>query len=133
MQKSCTVADYMSASLVTFTPDTPVLDAISQLIAHHISGAPVIDERGNLVGMLSELDCLKVAVHSGYYGDAGGRVAEFMSTNVQTINVNMSIVDLAQMFLNSSYRRYPVMADDHMVGLISRHDVLRALEFLARH
>ena len=66
MPKSCNASDYMSDSLVTFTPDTPVLDAISQLIAHRISGAPVIDERGNLVGMLSDLDCLKVAVQSGY-------------------------------------------------------------------
>ena len=132
MPKSCNASDYMSDSLVTFTPDTPVLDAISQLIAHRISGAPVIDERGNLVGMLSDLDCLKVAVQSGYYGDEGGRVAEFMSNDVDTIDVDIGIVDLAQMFLMSSYRRYPVMKNGQMVGLISRHDVLRALEDLSR-
>ncbi len=133
MPKSCNVSDYMSASLVTFTPDMPVLDAISQLIAQHISGAPVIDERGNLVGMITELDCLKVAVQSGYYGDAGGRVAEFMSTDVKTIDADIGIVDLAQMFLHSSFRRYPVMVDNQMVGIISRHDVLRALEYLTTH
>jgi CBS domain-containing protein len=123
----------MTSSLVTFTPGTPVLDAISQLIAHNISGAPVVDDRGNLVGMITELDCLKVAVQSGYYSDAGGRVEEFMSTDVKTIDVNTGIVDLAQMFLHSAFRRYPVIADNRMVGIISRHDVLRALEDLSKH
>ncbi|NNF15977.1 MAG: CBS domain-containing protein [Gammaproteobacteria bacterium] len=132
MPKSCNASDYMCASLITFSPDMPVLDAINQLIVHSISGAPVVDDRGNLVGMLSELDCLKVALQSGYYGDAGGRVSEYMSTDVKTIDESTSIVDLAQMFMRSSYRRYPVMANDHMVGQISRHDVLRALEDLAK-
>ncbi len=132
MPKSCKVADYMSASLITFTPDMPVLDAISQLIEHGISGAPVIDDLGNLAGMITELDCLKIAVQSGYYGDQGGRVSEYMSRDVQTINIETGIVELAQMFLNSSFRRYPVMQNDQMVGIVSRHDVLRALEDLSR-
>ena len=55
-----------------------------------------------------------------------------MSNDVDTIDVDIGIVDLAQMFLMSSYRRYPVMKNGQMVGLISRHDVLRALEDLSR-
>ena len=132
MHKPSNVSDYMSVSLVTFTPDTPVLDAVSQLVAHRFSGAPVIDDLGNLVGMITEMDCLRVAVQSGYYGDQGGRVAEFMSTHVETVDADMSIVDLAQTFLHSSYRRYPVMQNDQIVGLISRHDVMRALQDLSR-
>lgn len=131
MPKSCNVADYMNSNLVTFTPDMPVLDAISQLIAHGISGAPVVDDLGNLVGMLTELDCLKIAVQSGYYGEQGGKVAEFMSTSVQTIDMDTGIVELAQLFLNSRFRRYPVIQNDRMVGIVSRHDVLRALEDLS--
>ena len=132
MPKSCTAGDYMSAALVTFTPDMAVLDAIHHLVTHRISGAPVVDERGNLVGILSEQDCLRVALHSGYHGEVGGRVSEYMARNVETVDADLSILDLAQMFLNSSYRRYPVMHDNRLVGQISRHDVLRALEDLAR-
>lgn len=132
MPKSCTAADYMSATLVTFEPEMDVLDAIHLLVSKRISGAPVIDERGNVVGMLSEQDCLKVALQSGYYGDAGGRVADFMAGTVKSVDAATSIVDLAQIFLNSSFRRFPVMDDNRLVGQISRHDVLRALEDLAR-
>ncbi len=132
MPKSCTAADYMAANLVTFTPDMPVLDAIHQLLEKRISGAAVVDEHGELVGMLSEKDCIKIALSSGYHGDVGGRVAEYMANDVETIDAGMSIIDLAQKFLRSHYRRFPVMDDNRMIGQISRRDVLRALEELAR-
>ena len=64
MPKPVTVRDYMSATLVTFTPDTDILAAINQLIAKRISGAPVVDRQGNLVGVLSEKDCLQAALQA---------------------------------------------------------------------
>lgn len=131
MPKSCTAADYMAASLVTFTPDTPVLDAIHKLLEKRISGAPVLDAHGNLVGMLSEQDCLKIALNAGYHGELGGRVSEYMVGDVETIDGGMNIVDLAQKFLSSRYRRFPVMDGNRLIGQISRRDVLRALEHLA--
>ena len=125
--KSAHVKDYMSGRLVTFGPDTDVLDAIHQLLQHGIAGAPVVDDHGNIVGMLSELDCLKVALTAGYHGEMGGPVAEFMSTDAVTVDAEMGIIDLAQQFLDSGFRRYPVVIDNRLVGQISRHDVLRAL------
>ena len=131
MSNSITVREYMTANLVTFTPDMEILRAISALVEKRISGATVVDERGNVVGMLSEQDCMKVALHAGYYGDHGGRVSEFMSTEVKTIDVDTSILELAELFLKSPYRRYPVMDDNRLVGQISRRDVLRAMEQLS--
>ena len=130
MPISAKVRDYMAASLVTFTPDTEIMDAIDALVRNRISGAPVVDEHGNLVGVLSEQDCMKVALHAGYYGDPGGRVAEFMSTEVRTVDADTSIVELARAFLSTPYRRYPVLENERLVGQISRRDVLRALERL---
>ena len=130
--KSCIVKDYMTKTLVTFKQDTNILDAIHTLVEHRIAGAPVVDDAGNLVGMLSELDCLKVALQAGYYGDYGGPVADFMSNDVMTVNAEMSIVDLAERFLDSRYRRFPVTDRNRLVGQISRRDVLRALEVLAK-
>ena len=129
--KSCLVRDYMAGSLVTFKPDVDVLDAIHELVKHRIAGAPVVDDRGELIGMLSELDCLKVALNAGYYGDWGGPVVEYMSADVETVDADMNIVDLAQKFLDSRYRRFPVLQGNRLVGQISRRDVLRALGELA--
>ena len=129
--KSCRVRDYMAGSLVTFKPDTDVLDALQELVRHRIAGAPVVDDRGELVGMLSELDCLKVALNAGYYGDWGGPVSGFMTPKVHTVDADMNIVDLAQKFLDAGFRRFPVLDGNRLVGQISRRDVLRALAELA--
>jgi CBS domain-containing protein len=130
--KSCLVKDYMTRTLVTFKPETSVLDAIHELVRHRIAGAPVVDDAGNLVGMLSELDCLKVALQAGYHGEYGGPVRDYMSADVKTVNAEMSIVDLAQRFQDTRFRRFPVTDQNRLVGQISRRDVLRALEVLSR-
>lgn len=129
--KPALVKDYMSKHLVTFTPETDVRDAIHELIQHRIAGAPVVDDHGTLVGMLSEFDCLQVVLTAGYHGDPGGPVADLMTADVQTVDASMSIFDLAELFVESEYRRYPVMRDNVLVGQISRRDVLRALNALA--
>jgi CBS domain-containing protein len=130
-KKSCLVKDYMARTLVTFKPETDVLDAVHVLVTKRIAGAPVVDDSGNLLGMLSELDCMKVALNAGYHGNWGGPVKDFMSEGVTTVDADMSIIDLAQKFISSKHRRFPVMAGTRLVGQISRRDVLRALEFLA--
>ena len=130
--KSVLVKDYMSRTLVTFKPDMSVLDAVHKLVEHRIAGAPVVDDAGNLIGMISELDCLKVVLQAGYHGDYGGPVSDYMTADVQTVNAEMSIIDLAQRFLDSHFRRFPVTDRNRLVGQISRRDVLRALQVLAK-
>jgi CBS domain-containing protein len=122
----------MARTLVTFKPDTDVLDAVHVLVQNRIAGAPVVDDAGNLIGMLSELDCMKVALHAGYHGDWGGPISDFMTDGVQTVDADMSIIDLAEVFIDSRFRRFPVMENNRLVGQISRRDVLRALEYLAK-
>ena len=131
-RKSALVKDYMTGKLVTFHPETDVLDAIHELVRQSIAGAPVIDDHGDLVGMLSELDCMKIALHAGYHGEWGGPVAEYMTTDTQSVEADMSIVDLAQHFLDTGFRRFPVMQDHRLIGQISRRDVLRALGEIAK-
>ncbi|MDX1404097.1 MAG: CBS domain-containing protein [Woeseiaceae bacterium] len=132
-QKSALVKDYMSGKLLTFNPDSDVLDAIHELVQHRIAGAPVVDDHGNLVGMLSELDCMKIALTASYHGERGGPVKEYMTPETETVDADMSIIDLAQKFLESGFRRYPVVKDNRLVGQISRRDVLRALEEISLH
>lgn len=129
--RSLKVKDYMSGKLIKFTPETDVLDAIHELVNHRIAGAPVVDDHGTLVGMLSEFDCLKVVLTAAYHGHPGGPVSELMTKDVQTVDADMSIIDLAELFMESGFRRYPVLKDNRLVGQISRKDVLRALEKLS--
>ena len=129
--KSALVKNYMTGKLVTFHPDMDVLDAIHVLIDQGIAGAPVVDDHGDLIGMLSEIDCMKIALQAGYHGQWGGPVSEYMTGSVETVDADMNIIDLAQRFLDTSYRRFPVMKDHRLVGQISRRDGLRALSQLS--
>ena len=130
MPKPVTVKDYMSATLVTFTPEMDILKAISLLIEKRIAGGPVVDKQGNLIGELSEKDCLKVALHASYHSESAGTVAEYMHTDIKTVDADTNIVDIAGMFIRDGFRRYPVFKDNRLVGQISRRDVLRAMENL---
>jgi len=131
MLKSIKVSDYMAASLITFRPEMEMRAAISLLVEKRISGAPVVDDRGNLVGVLSEQDCMKVALTAGYHEDMGGHVQDYMSKKVITMEYDTSILKLAQTFIDTPYRRFPVMQNGRLVGQISRRDVLRALESIS--
>ena len=130
MNRSRSARDYMSSNLITFTPEMDIHRAMKLLLKHRISGAPVLGKHGVLVGILSKKDCLKVAFGASYHKEWGGRVADYMSGDVQTIDVDTDIVEVALIFLRGPYRRFPVMANDRLVGQISRHDVLQALEDL---
>ncbi|MDD9893815.1 MAG: CBS domain-containing protein [Gammaproteobacteria bacterium] len=129
MLHSISVKEYMSASVVTFSPDDDVLDAIHTLVERRISGSPVVDGAGNIVGMLSEKDCLKVALEAGYNEGMGGKVGDYMTANVETIDADSSIMEVAKAFIDQPYKRFPVVdEEERLVGQISRADVLRAIE-----
>ncbi len=129
MKTPSSIRDIMAKKLITFKPDTNVLSAIHTLLTNNISGAPVVDDEKNLVGILSEKDCMRTIMESSYYNEGGKLVSELMSTNVETVDVNASIYDVAEKFLASRYRRFPVVnSDEQLVGQVSRRDVLRAID-----
>jgi CBS domain-containing protein len=131
--KSVKVADYMSQKLVTFHPQTNVIEALTTILDHHISGAPVVDDDGRLVGILSEVDLMSVVIQDSYYDEGMGIVADYMRTQVDVVDADTEIYSLAQRFLREHRRRYPVVRDGKLVGQISRRDVLQAFrDFLAR-
>ncbi|WP_235864791.1 CBS domain-containing protein [Pseudothauera lacus] len=126
------VKDYMIGDHLAFRPDTNVLDAIHQLLQHHLSGAPVTDESGRLVGFLSEKDCLKIAVNASYFDGRGGMVQDFMAREVVSLSAEANLVDAIEIFISKPYRCLPVVDDERVVGQIARRDVLRAMEKLRR-
>lgn len=121
------VADYMSTKIITISPDTEIAQAVKKLLDHEITSVPVVDERGKLVGVFSEKDCMKVFVESAYNQTMDGKVGEFMTKEPQIINADASLVDVAAKFQETSTRSFPVFQNGELVGMISRIDVLRAL------
>jgi CBS domain-containing protein len=90
---------------------------------------PVLDEQGALVGMISEHDCLRGILSGTYQGDLGEiSVGEVMQTQVDRIEIGVSVVDAATRMIELGRRRLPVVdRDGTLIGQISRRDLLRAV------
>lgn len=127
MPRSMLVKDHMATQVVTLHPDMEILRAAHVLIGSDVSGAPVLDQHGRLVGVLTERDCLKVVLHAGYHGEPGGLVRDYMTSEPVSVNPDNTILELAERFIEGGYRRYPVLDGGRLVGLISRRDVMRAM------
>jgi len=124
------VTSYMTTKLVTFHPDTEIHTVIDQLLEHRISGAAVLDEKGNICGVIDDKDCLNTLIDSLYYNQPVGRnrVSDYMTDVYKQINVNSTIGDVANLFIHTNFKRLLVVDDNQkLVGSISRRDVLRAI------
>lgn len=127
MNKTPRVRDFYSTRLVTVLRDTPIMRAVQTMLDNDISGMPVVDEQGRLVGILTERDCIRKAVEAGYLDEPGGGVDEYMSKDVVTVGPNDSLMAVAQRFIDSPYRRFPVVEHGKLLGIIGRRDFLRAM------
>jgi CBS domain-containing protein len=127
MTASYFVKDFMTTSVTTLSPEMEIVRALNVLIDKNISGAPVMDDSGDLVGMFTERDCMRVILNAAYHREYGGLVREIMATGVKVVTPNDSIISIARRFYDEPYQRYPVMDGDVLVGQISRSDVIRAL------
>lgn len=123
------VSDFMSKDLITFRADQTIFQAIDILIKHRITGGPVVNENNELIGVLSEGDCLKEVVKGKYDNMPmlSGMVGEYMTQNVATIPPEMNVFEAAKLFLSKRIRRFPVVKDGKLVGQISQRDVMKAV------
>ncbi len=122
------VRDYMDTVVQTLSPETEILDAVDFLLEKHVTRAPVVDEENRVVGILTEKDCLHLLAAGSDADIPQGTVAEFMTTEVQTIPPNMNVYFCAGLFLNTTVRRFPIVEDGKLVGAITRFDILRAIQ-----
>ncbi|HLT33792.1 MAG TPA: CBS domain-containing protein [Aquaticitalea sp.] len=122
------VCDFMSRDLITFKPEQKVVSVVEMLIKHRISGGPVVNDNNELVGIISEGDCLKQISESRYYNMPmeDDTVEQRMIKNVDTIDGNMNVFDAANVFLESKHRRFPIVQEGKLVGQISQKDILKA-------
>lgn len=134
MPKSVRVSDYMASKLVTFTPEMNIFSAVDKLLDHDIAGAPVVDHHGDLVGIISQTDCLQNVLKGSFYDDSSDTVAHYMQTEVDAVRVDDDIVSVAQKLIRNHRRRFPVLNDaGRLVGMITSSDVLRVIRDFAEH
>ncbi|MCK0155871.1 CBS domain-containing protein [Cellulophaga sp. F20128] len=129
------VADYMTKKLITFKPNQSILEVMELFTTHNISGGPVLDDNGFLVGIISEADCMKQISESRYFNQPilDKSVEKYMTKDVESISPDMSIFDAANIFVKHNRRRLPVLKNDILVGQISRKDVVIAALKLSGH
>ncbi len=128
-EASILVSNYMTKKLITFKENQPIEEAIETLINNKISGGPVVNEKNELIGIISEGDCMKQISESRYYNlpiDSNNTVGKAMVRQVETIDGNMNIFDAANKFLESKRRRFPIVQNGKLIGQISQKDVLKA-------
>jgi CBS domain-containing protein len=104
-----------------------VYEAIRKMMDNKITAALVMDEKGKLVGCLSEADCLRVAYNAAYHEDPGGTVGDYMSKDIPVIDPEISIPTVTEMFMKQPYRNFPIVEHGRVIGVISRVDILKAL------
>lgn len=128
LSENIKVKDFMLTELITFKPDQCITEVVDILIKNKISGGPVVNEANELVGIISEGDCIKQLFQGQYHNlpPENEVVEKYMVKTVETIDGNESIFDAASKFLESRRRRFPIVEDKKLIGMISQKDLLRA-------
>ena len=128
MLKSVKLRDYLITHPAKVHPDDSVMEAMRVIIDNKISGVCVVDERENLVGILSELDCLRAAMSSLYNNSKVGLVRDYMaSDNLVVAHPEEDIVDVAQDMLDKNKRRRPVVENGRLIGQVTCRQLLKAI------
>jgi CBS domain-containing protein len=142
----------MTRPVITVAPETPIVDAANTMLQRHISGLPVVNKVGQLVGIISEGDFirrseigtqrrpsrfLKFILGSGkeatdFVHEHGRKVAEIMTPDPLTINEDTDLEKIVELMEKNGVKRLPVMRGDKLVGIVSRSNLLQAVASLAR-
>ena len=126
------VGEFMDAAVPALSPETQIMKAVDFLLRHQVTGAPVVDSDGRLLGIITETDLLKL-VTEGIQGQppTEATVAEYMTHDVVTVPPTVDIYYVAGIFLNNKFRRLPVVKNGKIVGAITRYDLLRVIRTLS--
>ncbi len=128
----CRVRDFMTCRLVTIDPELDVFEAIDHLLSRRISGAPVVDNEGNYLGIFSEKTAMSVLVNAMHDQLPGTCVRHYMNLDRnRIIEEEDTLLDVAHKFQETPYRRLPILHGEKLAGQVSRRDVLNAEHRLA--
>ncbi|WP_135079552.1 CBS domain-containing protein [Terasakiella sp. SH-1] len=122
------VKDFMVTDFVTLRPEDDMYHAVQVLVHKEVPAAVVLDKRDKLVGVLSETDCVRVVLDASYNERPPGKVEEYMTTEMDTVDVDATLLDTAALFKEKTYRLYPVVDHGRLVGIVTRRRCLKATE-----
>lgn len=111
----------------TLLAKIPIRRAVALLVEARAAAAPVLNDEGQLIGILTQKDCFEPALHASYHREWTGCVADHMSQEVITLDVEDDVIRAAEMFIEHPHRVFPVMQDGRVVGMLYRSDVLALL------
>ncbi len=114
--------DVMTKEVITIDPETGLEEAIHRLVENKISGMPVCDKEGNVVGMVSEKDILNF-IFSGNIKDT--KVKEAMSTHIISFPPEAELDKIALVMGEKQIRRVPILENGRMVGIVSRRSIIK--------
>lgn len=127
MLRSLRIADHMNPKPIKVHVDDSLIEAADTITRHKVSGACVVDSEGRLVGVLSEVDCLRAVISATYNNtNEFGTVRDAMTAEVQCCELNDNIVDVATDMLSKGHRRRPVVAQGKLIGQLTCRRILRA-------
>ena len=112
----------MSKDVVTVHPDTPIARVIDLLSEHDITGIPVVDADGCLVGMITEKDIMGLPLGRE---EIAGRAADYMTRDVVSFDENEDVIAICECLVNHDFRRVPIVSHGKLVGIISRRDLIK--------
>ena len=123
----------MSAVGATVSPEQDVLHAIRTMVERRLQAVPVVDNRGNVVGVLADRDCMKVVFRAAYHQEWGGPVREFMDAKAMSIEAGTPLVEVPEFITQHPHALYPVVKNNRLIGQVTRRDIMKALlEFEAQ-
>jgi len=127
MNAETAIEHVMRADFLRLSPATPIREAVAAFARIGIAAAPVLDDAGVLVGILTEKDCFRPMLNASYYQQWDGSVADFMSREVRALPADLDLVSAAEEFLARSHRVYPVLRGGEVAGLLHRADLFTAI------
>ena len=129
-KQQISVKDHMATNLISFSPEETIEEVIRKLTEANISGGPVVGKDNQLLGIISEGDCLKALMGEKYHNQPsiGLTVKDCMVTKVIHIAPELDLFEVAKMFLERRVRRFPVLdKEGKVIGQISQKDVIMAM------
>ncbi len=117
--------DVGTEMVIAARPDMPIYDAIRLMSNRNVTGLPVVDADLNLVGILSEKDVLKLLYETADRSDQ--IVADYMKTDVTTLDADATLIDLCDCLIDGSFRRVPLTKDGKLYGIASTSDVIQGI------
>ncbi len=126
--KSTAIKDYMNSNPVTVTADTNIADVVKITLKHKISGVIVVDSSNALLGMISELDCLREMADSIYHdgrNTTSSSAKDIMTKEVTIVSPDAQLFDVVRSMLNQGQRRRPVVENGKLIGQVTCRQLLK--------